>query len=72
MARRNGRAAGEQQLSREQREICGLRPDESVQVLAEEDGFGFGGVKAVGAINGGGPMLRVRNTSGRIEIRRRD
>ncbi len=43
---------------------------DAVRVSAE-DAAGFAGVKAVGAINGGGPVLRVRNTSGRIEIRRR-
>ncbi len=45
---------------------------DTVAVRADDDEFGIGGVTAVGAINGGGPVLRVRNTSGRIEIRRRD
>lgn len=35
-------------------------------------GDSFGGVQAVGRLNGGGPVLRVRNTSGRIYIRRRE
>lgn len=35
-------------------------------------GDSFGGVQAVGQLNGGGPVLRVRNTSGRIYIRRRE
>ena len=35
-------------------------------------GNGFGGVQAVGHLNGGGPVLRVRNTTGRIIIRRRE
>ena len=32
--------------------------------------FGPGEVRATGALNGGGPVLRLRNTSGRIQIRR--
>src|SRR5690606_2434505 len=35
-------------------------------------GDSFGGVQAMGRLNGGGPVLRVRNTSGRIHIRRRE
>lgn len=35
-------------------------------------GDSFSGVQAVGRLNGGGPVLRVRNTSGRIIIRRRE
>jgi hypothetical protein len=35
-------------------------------------GDGFGGVQAIGQLNGGGPVLRVRNTTGRIIIRRRE
>ncbi len=35
-------------------------------------GDSFGGVQAAGQLNGGGPLLRVRNTSGRIYIRRRE
>ena len=35
-------------------------------------GDSFGGVQAAGQLNGGGPVLRVRNTSGRIYIRRRE
>lgn len=35
-------------------------------------GDGFGGLQAIGQLNGGGPVLRVRNTTGRIIIRRRE
>jgi DUF4097 and DUF4098 domain-containing protein YvlB len=45
---------------------------QSVVVHTERDeGFGPRSMRASGAINGGGPVLRIRNTNGRIQIRRR-
>jgi len=44
---------------------------ESITVQRSEEGFGPGQVVAEGVINGGGPLLRIRNTNGRIEIQRR-
>lgn len=41
-----------------------------IQVVRGGDGFGSSEVRAVGALNGGGPVLRIRNASGRIQIRR--
>lgn len=41
-----------------------------IQVVRSAEGFGSGEVRGTGAINGGGPVLRIRNTSGRIQIRR--
>jgi len=42
-----------------------------VNVRMEEQGPGPRAVVAEGAINGGGPVLRIRNTSGTIQIKRR-
>jgi hypothetical protein len=42
-----------------------------IQVMAVGDMPGTTAVRASGALNGGGPVLRIRNTSGRIEIRKR-
>lgn len=41
-----------------------------IQVVRSGNGAGSNEVRAVGALNGGGPVLRIRNTSGRIQIRR--
>ena len=50
----------------------GFRSDfDSITVQRSEDGFGPGRVIAAGVINGGGPVLRIRNTNGRIEIQKR-
>lgn len=43
----------------------------TVTVRRSDEGFGAGTVTAIGEINGGGPLLRIRNTKGRIEIRER-
>ena len=42
----------------------------SIRVKQKVDGFGPGSVVAEGTLNGGGPVLRVLNTAGRIKIRR--
>lgn len=44
---------------------------DSITVQRSEAGFGPGRVVAVGDLNGGGPVLRLRNTNGRIQIQRR-
>lgn len=44
---------------------------DSITVQRAEGGFGPGRVVAVGDLNGGGPVLRIRNTNGRIQIQRR-
>ncbi len=44
---------------------------DTVTVQHNEEGFGPGRVVAEGVINGGGPLLRIRNTNGRIEIQKR-
>jgi hypothetical protein len=44
---------------------------DTITVQRNEDGFGSGRVVAEGVINGGGPVLRIRNTNGRIEIQKR-
>lgn len=44
---------------------------ESITVQRSEGGFGPGRVVAEGELNGGGPVLRIRNTNGRIQIQRR-
>jgi DUF4097 and DUF4098 domain-containing protein YvlB len=44
---------------------------DSITVQRSEDGFGPGRVVAGGEINGGGPVLRIRNTNGRIQIQKR-
>ena len=44
---------------------------DAIRVSQERDSFGPGEVHASGALNGGGPVLTIRNTSGRIQIRRR-
>jgi hypothetical protein len=44
---------------------------ETITVQRNEEGFGPGRVVAEGVINGGGPLLRIRNTNGRIEIQKR-
>ncbi len=41
----------------------------TITVRRAGGGFGPGTVTAVGEINGGGPLLRIRNINGRIEIR---
>ena len=43
---------------------------DAIQVTNEGDEFGPGSVTAEGSINGGGPILRIHNTTGRIKIRR--
>lgn len=43
----------------------------TVAVRRSDGGFGPGTVTADGEINGGGPLLQMRNIDGRIEIRRR-
>ncbi len=42
---------------------------EAIRVLKQQ-GFLAGGIAARGELNGGGPVLRIRNTSGTIQIRR--
>jgi DUF4097 and DUF4098 domain-containing protein YvlB len=44
---------------------------DSIVVQRSEGEFGAGRVVAEGEINGGGPVLRIRNTNGRIQIQRR-
>jgi hypothetical protein len=44
---------------------------DTITVQRNEEGFGPGRVVAEGVINGGGPLLRIRNTNGRIEIQKR-
>jgi hypothetical protein len=41
-----------------------------IRVRLEGDQYGPGSVTADGALNGGGPVLRINNTTGRIRIRR--
>ena len=42
---------------------------DTIRVRREQDAFGPGEVRASGQLNGGGPVLTIRNTSGRIQIR---
>jgi hypothetical protein len=42
-----------------------------IQVTQFGDTPGGTSLHASGALNGGGPVLRIRNTSGRIQIRKR-
>ena len=42
-----------------------------IRVRRVGDGFGPGVVAAAGNLNGGGPVLRIHNTGGRIQIRKR-
>ena len=42
-----------------------------IRVQREDQGFGPASVTARGELNGGGPLLRIRNMSGRILIRRK-
>ena len=42
----------------------------AIRVRRDGDGFGPRSVIAEGALNGGGPVLRILNTVGRIKIRR--
>ena len=42
-----------------------------IQVTQTSETAGMGGLHASGALNGGGPVLRMRNTNGRIQIRKR-
>ena len=42
---------------------------EAIRVSMQEAAFG-GGIRARGQLNGGGPVLRIRNTNGTIQIRR--
>jgi hypothetical protein len=44
---------------------------EAIQVVPVGDTPGMTSLHASGAINGGGPVLRIRNTNGRIQIRKR-
>jgi hypothetical protein len=44
---------------------------DSITVQHSDGEFGSGRVVAEGIINGGGPLLRIRNTNGRIEIQKR-
>jgi hypothetical protein len=44
---------------------------DSITVQRSEGEFGPGRVVAEGEINGGGPLLRIRNTNGRIQIQKR-
>ncbi|MEZ5391333.1 MAG: hypothetical protein R2724_00320 [Bryobacterales bacterium] len=39
--------------------------------IARRGRAGLSALHASGALNGGGPVLRIRNTSGRIQIRKR-
>jgi hypothetical protein len=49
-----------------------IRSDfDTIRAVRHGDGLGVQSVRAQGALNGGGPLLRIRNTNGRIEIRRR-
>jgi hypothetical protein len=43
---------------------------DSISVSREGSRFGPSTVTAKGEIDGGGPLLRIRNTSGRIQIRK--
>ncbi len=43
-----------------------------IQVQREDQGFGSASLTARGKLNGGGPVLRIRNMSGRIQIRRKE
>ncbi len=42
-----------------------------IAVQRAGDGYGPGVVRAAGNLNGGGPLLSIQNTGGRIQIRRR-
>jgi hypothetical protein len=44
---------------------------DSITVQRSDGDFGTGQVVAAGVLNGGGPVLRIRNTNGRIQIQRR-
>ena len=44
---------------------------ESVTVRSSDAEYGPGRVVAIGEINGGGPVIRLRNTGGRIQIHKR-
>jgi hypothetical protein len=44
---------------------------DSITIQRSDGEFGPGRVVAEGVINGGGPLLRIRNTNGRIEIQKR-
>jgi hypothetical protein len=44
---------------------------DAIQVVPVGDTPGMTSLHASGAINGGGPVLRIRNTNGRIQIRKR-
>ncbi len=44
---------------------------DSISVTREGSRFGPSMLRARGEISGGGPLLRIRNTSGRIQIRKR-
>jgi hypothetical protein len=44
---------------------------DAIQVMSAGDAPGMTALHASGALNGGGPVLRIRNTNGRIEIRKR-
>jgi len=49
-----------------------IQSDFDTITVQQSDGeFGPGRVVAEGVINGGGPLLRIRNTNGRIEIQKR-
>ena len=42
-----------------------------IQVMQVGDTPGMTALRATGVLNGGGPLLRIRNTNGRIQIRKR-
>ena len=44
---------------------------DAIRVTSVDGGAGMTALHASGALNGGGPVLRIRNTSGRIQIRKR-
>ncbi len=43
---------------------------DAIRVQRDADSFGPASVTAAGALNGGGPVLRILNTAGQIKIRR--
>ncbi len=43
-----------------------------IQVQRDDQGFGSATLTARGKLNGGGPVLRLRNMNGRILIRRKE
>jgi len=45
---------------------------EAITVRQGSEQFGASELRATGSLNGGGPVLTIRNTGGRIQIRRRE